>query len=81
LLEESSRGQAADGFHCAELAWEDSDPDRLVLIVHFNDRVSYLANAATPAQDAEYHAMLEYLEGEPEWIDIHYAGYRGQPLP
>ena len=74
-------GDTPEGFHCSELAWEAADPERLVLIVHFRDRATYLANAASPDQDARYQQMRQYLEGEPEWIDIHYAGYQGQPLP
>jgi quinol monooxygenase YgiN len=76
-----ANGVDPEGFHSSQLAWEDADPNRLVLIVHFRDKATYLANAGSPEQDAEYRRMLEYLEGEPEWIDVHYAGYQGRPLP
>jgi hypothetical protein len=24
--------------------------------------------------------MLQYMEGEPEWIDVHYTSYAGKSL-
>lgn len=63
-----------EGFESAEVAWEDQDPDRLVMIVHFRDRASYMANAAAPEQDREYREWLRYLDGEPEWIDLRFEG-------
>ncbi|MGA8634833.1 MAG: antibiotic biosynthesis monooxygenase [Candidatus Dormiibacterota bacterium] len=68
------------GMHSYEVAWEDKDPDRIVMIVHFKDRESYLANANRAGTDEDYRRQLEYLEGEPEWIDVNYAEYVGQPL-
>ena len=50
------------------------------MIVRFKDRESYMANADRSATDAEYRRQLEYLDGEPEWIDVNYAEYVGQPL-
>lgn len=72
---------APDGFHSTEIAFEDNDPDRVVVIVHFRDKDSYRANAESPAQDAEYRELVALLEGEPEWIDVNYGTYLGQPLP
>jgi len=68
------------GLHSYEIAWEDKDPDRIVLIIHFKDRESYLANANRPETDTDYRQQLEYLEGEPEWIDVSYGDYVGKPL-
>ena len=50
------------------------------MIVRFKDRESYMANADRSETDAEYRRQLEYLDGEPEWIDVNYAEYVGQPL-
>jgi quinol monooxygenase YgiN len=69
-----------EGFHCSEVAVEDKDPDRIVMIVHFHDRESYLRNAERPETDSEYRQMLEHLEGEPEWIDVEYLQFVGSPL-
>ena len=68
------------GMHSVEAAWEDKDPNRLVLIVHFKDRESYMANAERGETDEQYRKQLEYLEGEPEWIDVNFANYTGKPL-
>ena len=70
-----------DGYHSSELAWEDKDPERLVLVVHFRDKASYVANAESPEQNTKYQRMLELLDGEPEWIDVNYAAYQGKGLP
>ena len=47
----------------------DTDANEYYLVVQFEDRESYRANAESPEQDARYRAMLELLEGEPEWHD------------
>lgn len=76
------RGTAADnpGFLSAELGFEDKDPDRVVAVIHFRDRESYLANAERPQTDAEYNDMLQYLAGPPEWTDLHYVAFEGEAL-
>ena len=68
------------GMHSYEVAWEEQDPDRVVLIVHFKDRESYMANASRAQTNTDYQRQLKYLEGEPEWIDVNYADYVGKPL-
>ena len=68
------------GLHSYEVAWEDKDPDRIVMIIHFKDRESYMANAGRPETDADFRKQLEYLDGDPEWIDVSYADYVGKPL-
>ena len=68
------------GLHSIEMAYEDKDPDRVIVVVHFRDRESYLANANRPETDSEYRSQLEFLDGEPEWIDVNYSAYVGKPL-
>src|ERR1700693_5357404 len=68
------------GFHSVEVAREDKDPDRVVAVIHFTDRDSYVANAKRPETDADYREMLRFLEEEPEWIDVDYARYYGEPV-
>ena len=68
------------GFLSAEIAYEDKDSDRVIAVIHFRDRESYMENANRPQTDAEYQKMLQYLTGPPEWIDVHYVGYEGEPL-
>jgi quinol monooxygenase YgiN len=81
LLEEQRAGtERPPGFHSLEFAREDKDPDRVVAVIHFADKESYLANAKRPETNAEYQQLLGFLEGEPEWIDVHYARYYGDPV-
>jgi quinol monooxygenase YgiN len=82
IAEMKRRGTAQDnpGFISAEIAYEDKDSDRVIGIIHFRDRESYLANAQRPQTDEQYKATLDYLVGPPEWIDVHYVAYRGEPI-
>jgi len=65
---------AGRGLISSEIAFEDKDPDRVVVIVHFRDRDSYFRNADDPQTNADYQKMVEYFDGPPEWIDLNYAG-------
>ena len=75
-----SAEEYGNGMHSVELAFEESDPDRLVAIVHFEDRESYLANAARPETEGAYRRQLDLFDGEPEWIDVAFGQYVGRPL-
>jgi len=65
------------GFIGVQVGWEDKDPNRLVLVVVFKDKESYVRNADDPRTDEMYRKQLEFLEGEPEWIDVSWAQYIG----
>lgn len=67
----------ATGFVGVQIGWEDKDPNSLVLVVVFNDKESYTRNANEPGTDEMYRKQLEYLESEPEWIDVNWARYIG----
>ena len=47
----------------------DADPNLLTVVVIFEDRESYHANAASPEQHAEFLKMMQFLASEPEWND------------
>ncbi len=47
----------------------DSDPNEYWVIVLFDSKESYWANAQSPEQDARYRKLLDYLAEEPEWHD------------
>lgn len=68
------------GLHSVELAWEDEDPNRAVVVIHFTDKASYLANAKRPETDAQFRLQAKHFDGEPEWIDVNYANFIGKPL-
>jgi quinol monooxygenase YgiN len=52
------------------------DPNEIWLSVVFESEEAYRRNADSPEMDRQYQAMLEHLQGEPEWHDgevIHEA--------
>ena len=56
--------------HVETLVYQsDADPNLLTVVVIFEDRESYHANAASPEQHAEFLKMMEFLTAEPEWND------------
>ena len=65
------------GFVGVQVGWEDKDPNALVLVVVFKDKDSYVRNAEDSRTDEMYRKQLEYLEGEPQWIDVNWAEYIG----
>jgi heme-degrading monooxygenase HmoA len=46
-----------------------ADPDEYWPVVDFESREAYVANAASPAQDANYRRLRELLTDDPEWHD------------
>jgi heme-degrading monooxygenase HmoA len=71
---------AASGFVSIEIAFEDKDPNRMVSIVRFKDKDSYIKNANAPATNDNYNQMIKFFEGPPEWIDVNYVAYQGEPV-
>jgi quinol monooxygenase YgiN len=47
----------------------DANPDEFILVVLFDSKESYMANAQTPEQDAEYRKLRELLAADPHWHD------------
>jgi quinol monooxygenase YgiN len=76
------QGSPADagGWVSSEFAVEDKDPNRIVGIIRFKDKDSYVKNANTPQTNDNYNQMLKFLEGPPEWIDVHYVAFQGETL-
>ncbi len=79
-MTERGRPENNPGFLSAEVCAEDKDPNGVIAVIHFRDRDGYMANAQRPETDAEYQQMLQYLDGPPEWTDVHYVSYTGEPL-
>jgi hypothetical protein len=69
--------EPATGFIGVQVGWEDRDPNGVVLVVVFKDKESYTRNADDPRTDEMYRKQLEYLEGEPHWIDVNWTQYIG----
>jgi quinol monooxygenase YgiN len=72
---EAARRRGVTGFSGAQLLWEEKDPGRFCLVVHFVDEDSYRKNAASPEQDAFYRRMRDCLEEDPEWIDGDWSAW------
>ena len=53
----------------------DANPNEFYLVVIFESKQAYLANADSPEQDARYQQFRTLMEEEPEWHDgeIMYA--------
>lgn len=47
----------------------DADPNEYYLVVVFESKEAYFANADSPEQDARYREFRALLEGDPEWHD------------
>lgn len=67
----------ATGFVGVQVGWEDKNPNGLVLVIVFKDKETYQRNSQDAATDEMYRKQLEYLEGEPEWLDVNWAQYIG----
>ena len=71
-LQEFSReaeGRQPNGFMKSYVYRMDADPNEYYLVVLFDSRESYHANAANPEQNASFGQLMELLESEPEWHD------------
>lgn len=47
----------------------DSNPNEIWLVVTFDSKEDYQANAKSPGQDAEFQKLRALLESDPEWHD------------
>ncbi len=47
----------------------DQDAKELWLVVIFESKEAYMANADSPEQDAEFRKLMNFLVTEPEWHD------------
>jgi hypothetical protein len=70
----------ASGWISSEFAMEDKDANRIVGIIRFKDKESYVKNANAPRTNDNYNQMLRFFESPPQWIDVNYVSFQGQPL-
>ena len=47
----------------------DEDPNVLYLVVMFESKEAYRANAEKPETNADFEKMMKFLVSEPEWHD------------
>ena len=70
-------GVQVPGFRSSYLFRPDKDPydkPTVFLVVLFDDRASYLANAGSADQHARYLELRELLEDDPDWMDGTFEG-------
>ena len=71
-LMEMSRDESSldiPGFISQYVYRMDQDPNEYYLVVLFEDRQTYVANADSPEQNARYLEFRALLEADPEWHD------------
>jgi heme-degrading monooxygenase HmoA len=71
-LVEFSRMESAlkiPGFIAQYVYRMDVDPDVYFLVVMFESREAYVANADSPEQDARFRQFRSMLLADPEWHD------------
>jgi hypothetical protein len=47
----------------------DQDANELWLVVMFETKAAYMANADSPEQDEEFRRLMKYFSADPEWHD------------
>jgi quinol monooxygenase YgiN len=47
----------------------DANPNEYYLVVIFESKEAYIANAGSPEQDARYRTIRALLEDDPDWHD------------
>jgi heme-degrading monooxygenase HmoA len=62
-------GRRPSGYIGSYVFQSDQDANELWLVVIFESKETYLANADSPEQDAEFRRLMNYLVTEPEWHD------------
>lgn len=71
LMEEWNRERKpkVKGALASYLFRSEKDPNEMIMVAVFQDRDSYYANAADPAQDRWYRRLREHLAEDPVWED------------
>ena len=57
------------GFVASYVYRMEADPAELWMVVLFESKAAYDANAASPQQNAEYWALRGHLSADPDWHD------------
>ncbi|MBI5929163.1 MAG: antibiotic biosynthesis monooxygenase [Chloroflexi bacterium] len=60
---------AVPGIIAVHVYQNDQNPDELMLVVMFENRATYLANANSPEQHERYLKVRQFLVSDPTWFD------------
>jgi heme-degrading monooxygenase HmoA len=69
LRQMSAQEMDIPGFRFQHVFRSDADPQELFLVVAFESKAAYQANAESPAQHARYEQFRALLAADPEWHD------------
>jgi hypothetical protein len=67
-MSEEARGRVK-GYVGSYVYQMDKDPNEIYMVVLFNSKQEYFANADSPEQNVEYEKMMMFMSAEPEWHD------------
>lgn len=65
-----TRAPQARGYRSAYLFRPENRPQEMIMVAVFDDKETYMANAADPAQDAWYRRLRALLTADPQWEDV-----------
>jgi len=68
-MSESYGTNQPPGFVSQYVYQMDKDANEVYVVVMFESREAYMANADSPEQNERYMQMREMLDGDPEWHD------------
>ena len=57
------------GYLGTDLMAPENHPGKLLMVVRFTDRESYVANSESPDQDARYEEFRALMQEDPVWYD------------
>ena len=66
---------ATPGYRASHVLIPDKWDDEVIVAVFFDDRASYVKNAADPAMHERYLAYRALLEADPEWTDGEWISF------
>lgn len=69
MAEERGAGELPEGAVAEYVYQMDDDPRELFLVVIFEDKDSYVANARSPETHQRFLKWREWLTADPEWHD------------
>ena len=68
-LRRMETGRRPAGYLGSYVFQSDKDSSELWLVVMFESKAAYMANADSPEQDEEFRSLMKYLSADPEWHD------------
>jgi heme-degrading monooxygenase HmoA len=68
-LSDEQTATAMPGFVGNYVYRMDNDPNEFYLVVIFDSKESYVANATSSEQHERFQQMMEMMAAEPEWHD------------